>query len=323
MSDLQNPPGSTANAASNRSPSEIVEHVVGEVTWISGEQGYCRCPGHAQHTTPDGRHDCIVYLNGVPTLYCLHASCEAIRERKNRELREALRTGHPTGTPEPSTRELKRLTEARQRCERTRRRAAASQPVVLQRWRWPYAEILASSPTPIPNAREDQTRLVLGAFLPDDVVWIGDRRDSGQPHHAACFNTAEAWLERDVIDGPLICPVAFKPGSVSRSNENVVARRFLVVESDTLDKDQVGAVFRWLRDEVDLSLVAIVDTAGKSLHAWYGWPGDDQLDEMKLVLPALGCDPKLFTASQPVRLAGGLRDGRVLRLVHFQQGGAL
>ncbi len=322
MLNCELPPGSADHAATKRTASQIAEQVVGEVTWISEAEGYCRCPGHAQHTNQNRQRDCAVYLDGVPTLYCQHTSCASTVERKNRELREAIRAGHASGTPEPSARELKRLKEARQRCERIRTRAAKSQPQVLKRWSWPYDEIIASSPAPIPKARVDQTRLLLGAFKPGDVVWIGDRSDSGQPDHCVCFRPVEEWLRHDEFHSQLICPVAFKPGSYSRSNENVVVRRFLVVESDTLSKDEVGAVFRWLRDVVGLELVAVIDTAGKSLHAWFVWPGEDQLDDMKLVLPSLGCDPKLFTASQPVRLAGGLRDGRVQRLVHFNQGGA-
>ena len=36
-----------------------------------------------------------------------------------------------------------------------------------------------------------------------------------------------------------------------------------MVESDVLSKDDVGAVFKWLRDEVGLNLRAVVDTAGE------------------------------------------------------------
>ncbi len=117
----------------------------------------------------------------------------------------------------------------------------------------------------------------------------------------------------------LICPSTFQPGSFQRSNEKIVARRFLVVESDTLDKNQVGAVFRWLRDGVGMRLAAIIDTAGKSLHAWFDYPEEAVVDELKVMLPVLGCDPKLFTPSQPVRLPGALRDSRFQHLVYISK----
>jgi len=74
----------------------------------------------------------------------------------------------------------------------------------------------------------------------------------------------------------------------------------------------VGAVFRWLSVGCGLKLVAIVDTGGKSLHGWFEFE-EDLLTDLKLVLPAYQCDPKLFTPSQPVRLPGILRDGVVGR----------
>ena len=64
--------------------------------------------------------------------------------------------------------------------------------------------------------------------------------------------------------------------------------------------------------------MAVVDTAGKSLHGWFDFTDcEPVLDELRLVLPALKCDPKLFTASQPVRLPGAERDGKMQRLVYL------
>ena len=79
-------------------------------------------------------------------------------------------------------------------------------------------------------------------------------------------------------------------------------------------------MFKWLTDKCGLNLVAVVDTAGKSLHGWFIYPKEAHVvEELKLVLPALQCDPKLFTASQPVRLPGALRDGKFQRLVYLSK----
>ena len=129
-------------------------------------------------------------------------------------------------------------------------------------------------------------------------------------------------LKQGTVPGPLTCPAAFKNSSHARSNDNVLTRRFLVVESDVLTKDQVGAIFKWLRHDAGQELVAIVDTAGKSLHGWFKYPPEDELEHLKAILPAYGCDPKLFTASQPVRMPGALRDGRYQKLVYLNEGGA-
>jgi len=46
-------------------------------------------------------------------------------------------------------------------------------------------------------------------------------------------------------------------------------------------------------------LRAIVDTAGKSIHAWFDAPTGGQLAELQTILPALACDRAMFKLSQP------------------------
>lgn len=318
MIDTKLTPGSANNAAT-KTASQIAEHVVGEVTWMSETEGYCECPGREHHTSHNGRRDCALYLDHVPTLYCVHASCREAVEAKNRELRRAMAGDGEIDVTKPkrlTAEQKQRLAQARCR-ERIRKRAASSRERILTEWSWPLARIITDSPVKAPEEAGGHWRLLLQRFHPDDVVWLGDKFNSGKPEHAGHFRPAREWMALPDAPAPLICPATFRPGSISRSNEEVVTRRFLVVESDTLGKDAVGAVFCWLRDKVRLTLTAIVDTAGKSLHAWFEYPPPDVVDELKLVLPVLECDPKLFTASQPVRLPGALRDGRHQRLVYL------
>ena len=107
----------------------------------------------------------------------------------------------------------------------------------------------------------------------------------------------------------------------SRSNDNVLHRRFLVVESDVLSKDQVGAIFGFLRNDVGMPLRAIVDTGGKSLHGWFDFPKRTVFEELQIVLPQLGCDPGLFKPSQPCRLPGVRRGDQYQRLIWIGEGG--
>ncbi len=160
-------------------------------------------------------------------------------------------------------------------------------------------------------------RLLLRLFAPDDVVWIGRTTgDSASAEHPAewqtfCatrFRTASEWLKESSCPGLFTCPSTFKSGSHSRCNDNTVQRRYLVVESDTLDRDQVCAVFHWI--EQFTKLRAIVDTAGKSLHGWFEVPPDSTMDELKIILPVFGCDPALFKQAQPCRLPGAVRTDR-------------
>lgn len=296
--------------------TERAEALLGPVEWIDATRGYLPCPGQHLHTSRNGRRDCVIYLDHTPTLHCLHGSCHNELEEKNTELRRIL-TQTDELKPRRMTADQKKQMEENRRRNGIRKRAAESRERILASHRWPLAEIVKASAVDLPTDASRHAHLMLQRFHPDDVVWIGDKYDSGKPEHTKHFRTIREWLETEQIDGPLLCPSTFKPGSYQRANEQIAARRFLVVESDTLGKDEVGAVFRWLTDEVKLILAAIVDTAGKSLHAWFYQPATEVVEDLKLVLPEIGCDPKLFTPSQPVRLPGALRDGRWQKLVYL------
>jgi len=165
-----------------------------------------------------------------------------------------------------------------------------SLPQVLNKCRWTYDEMLRESPIDVTTGCENHWKLLLEKVPITDVVWIGALRDSGSPACAANFKTVGDWLKYGRAPGQFTCPVNFKNTSAARSNENVVNRRFLVVESDVLKKDEVGAVFRWMM-KCGLKLMAVVDTAGKSLHGWFEFSScETALDELKLILPAFGAE---------------------------------
>jgi hypothetical protein len=155
-----------------------------------------------------------------------------------------------------------------------------------------------------PNTLEERNAFLRTIFNPGDVIWIGGKFNSGEVHGRGHFRTLEEWLEVEGEIGPFICPNVLAPGSTARSNAAIVDTRYLVVESDTLTHEQSLSIFRWLNEEVKLPLAAIVNTGGKSLHGWFKYPRPEMLSELKLVLPILGCDSKMFTPSQPVRLPG-------------------
>lgn len=316
MSNESNPASSPINTAP-RTATEIAANVLGEIAWASPTMGYCECPGKKSHSSKDGGKDCVVYLDHVPTVNCLHASCKAAVEAANKKLRAAIL--NPTGDAgfemrKPTAEERARIAE-RDLKSRMQLRARKALPSILKKYRWPYAEILNDSPVDVKSGEENHWRLLLGKFQPDDVIWIGERDSSGKPENAANFRTVTEWLKLEWAPHQFLCPSSFKNTSWSRSNENVLARRFLVVESDLLTRDEVGAVFRYL-GECGLKLVAVVDTAGKSLHGWFEYPADDELmNELRLILPALKCDPKMLTASQPARLPSAMRDEKRQRLI--------
>lgn len=317
MTQEIHPASSPVQLPAPKSATVIAEEMLGDIDWLEATQGYCDCPGRKAHTNRTGHRDCIIYLGGTPTLYCVHASCADYVAVANTKLRKAILNGDKVEARQLTQEDKLRLKQ-REDNERIRHRAMMALPQILEEHAWSYDQIISDSPVNIVGNEADHWKLLLPKFNLDDVVWIGGTFDSGKPEHARNFRPVIDWLMENKAPGPFICPVGFKNNSCARTNDNVLVRRFLVVESDTLKRDEVGAVFRWLRESCELKLVAVVDTAGKSLHAWFDYADcEDVLDDLKLVLPALQCDPKLFTASQPVRLPGALRDGRFQKLVYL------
>jgi hypothetical protein len=165
----------------------------------------------------------------------------------------------------------------------------------------------------------------------DSVLWIGNKYDSAEAaapdwkinRAARHFRLVSEWLKEKCAPGNLTCPSTFKAGSFSRSNQNVISRPFLVVESDTLKRSATLSLIKWLRQF--LRLRAVVCTGGKSLHSWFDFPPEPVLAELTIILPILGADPALFKPSQPCRLPGAFRPetGRHQSLIWFDpEGGA-
>ena len=74
-------------------PRLIAAGIVGAVDWQTDVSGFCRCPGESLHTHKTGKKDCRVSVDGAPTIYCFHASCEAAVAGANRRLRSTLAGG--------------------------------------------------------------------------------------------------------------------------------------------------------------------------------------------------------------------------------------
>ena len=201
--------------------------------------------------------------------------------------------------------------------ETLRGAAERFRPELFEFFRWPMAEILEESPLLVAERDpEDQFRTWLKLWPAHATVWIGDVYSSGRPQHRTHFRTVAEWYQIGPVMGNYTCGSSFKPGSFQRSNENLNGHRFMVVESDTLSRDEVGAIFSYLRRRLRYPLHCIVDTAGKSLHAWFESPRSKLLESrLKAGLEVFGCDPKVFTYSQPVRVPGAWREGRLQKLV--------
>ncbi|MEI8289110.1 MAG: hypothetical protein WCH99_06520 [Verrucomicrobiota bacterium] len=322
-------------------PRQIATALVGEIDWQNDVSGFCRCPGESLHTTKTGKKDCRVSVDGAPTLFCFHATCASavttVNQRLRRELGRSswslvlpdgqiIRSGdvlQASGVVLP-----REVVKARAKAEG---RDAGEQmvleslmalaerfkPDLFSKFRWTFAEMLADSPLLVADRDADeQFRVWLKIWPAHSRIWIGDVFSSGKPEHATHFRPVSEWYQIGPVMGNFTCGSAFKPGSFCRSNENIAGQRFLVVESDILTKDEIGAVFAYLTRRLHYPLHCIIDTAGRSLHGWFDAPPTKIMENrLKAGLTAFGCDPKLFTYSQPARVPGAFREGKLQKLV--------
>jgi hypothetical protein len=331
-------------------PRYIAASIVGAMDWQTEVSGFCRCPGESLHTTPTGKKDCRVSVDGAPTIFCFHASCAeavaAVNRRLRRELgagcwelalpdgkvlrsgdilqsdgsvltRAQIEMGHHAHGQHGSRGRSPHHENERLLLETLRVNAERFKPELFEIFRWQYQQILDDSPLRVADRDPyDQFRVWLKIWPAHSTVWIGDVNSSGHPNHATHFRPVAEWYQIGPVMGNYTCGSSFKPGTFSRSNENIEGQRFMVVESDSLTKDEIGAVFAYLQRRLHYKLHCVIDTAGKSLHGWFNAPPTPAMEErLKVGLTAFGCDPKVFAHSQPVRVPGAWRNGKLQRLI--------
>lgn len=154
-------------------------------------------------------------------------------------------------------------------------------------------------------------------FHPGDIIWMGNEKQSGQPHHTTHFRTREDWLKESTLP-PRIAPGIFHPDSFSRSDRNITAAPFIIIESDDLigkkpetqeecdeNRKQCAALIAFMRVRFSLTLRAVIDTGRRSLHGWFDRPSPDELEALADIAQGLAIDPPVITrANAPLRLPG-------------------
>ena len=314
------------------------EQAIGRsVDWITPYQGQLKCPGIEQHGNRTGARDTFIYLDEVPTVHCLHQSCQATIAETNRALRSALGDYDPAPTLKMGNKVISRGSAPRTRLaprdrseflklKRRESLIAANARKKLEElintadYAWDVDKIMESSPHGQPEDPREDWPLFLGLYEGlEGSLWVGDTRDSGQPHHAENFRSIDEWTATSEPVGNFTCPSLFAPGTISRSNRNVIQRPYLVVESDELSYDEMGAVIRWLERKAEWKLHCIVDSANKSLHGHFSMVPSAWFPELQVAFEAMKLDRALFKPSQPVRVPGIIRPdtGRWQRIIYY------
>lgn len=93
-------------------------------------------------------------------------------------------------------------------------------PVPARSW-------LDISPVKLTEDEEEDWRLIVDLFRPEENVWTGQLYDSGSPEHALNFRPAAKWLLENECPGPFISPSVFKDCTYSRAKRMYYTRTSL------------------------------------------------------------------------------------------------
>ncbi len=189
------------------------------------------------------------------------------------------------------------------------------------------ADLWEASPIHIlDELRHDAILLLSTLYRPEDLLYIGERDQAGIPGET--IRTACEWISYYQNGGRvaphiLINPVTGTPapkksgdGETYRGDGNVTSYRYCLVEFDMLTReDQIRF---W--SAIKLPIVALIDTGGKSIHAWLDvkelagvntsaqWETEIKSRLFDRILTPLGVDSACSNSGRMSRLPGHFRD---------------
>jgi hypothetical protein len=197
------------------------------------------------------------------------------------------------------------------------------------------------SPIRLYDAPEHDAVLLLeNLFNPGEHVFIGDRYADGIIGQSIRLVSEWIWFfQNGGQAGPFIiinpftgeaAPVKDGSGKLTyRGDNSISAYRHCLVEFDTLSRgDQIRF---W--SAVKLPIRALIDTGGKSIHAWLevsklstvssaeAWDREIKNTLYEKIMVPLGVDPACCNPSRLSRLPGCLRDGKYQRLLWLSPSG--
>jgi hypothetical protein len=199
----------------------------------------------------------------------------------------------------------------------------------------PIAPAELPSPEPMPGASISAAETLLHLFKPGELVRLvrGAAEKDGKWHPAGLGDFMSAAALADLIANGILNE-NLKAGAwlginpqkdATGTAAGVASFRFMLMEGDKLPREQQLACIR----KTGLPVSAVVDSAGKSLHAWVRLDADSpeewhrRAELVRRVALPLGFDEA--TMKQPgqmTRLPGAIRGGKPQRVVALDMGAA-
>ena len=207
-------------------------------------------------------------------------------------------------------------------------------------------DLAVTSPIVLAGETEEEPIVFLRAmYHEDDLVWIGDRHETGVIGRT--IRTAKDWrwyFEHGGNSGPFIVinplngvPAPSKGSSKNptlRGDNNVITFRYCMAEFDDLSReDQIRF---W--SAIKAPVMALVDSGGKSIHAWIDirgegvdclavWDAKIKRGLYDTTFISMGVDKACSNPARLSRFPGHFREGkgrfqRTLFLKSFKEGPA-
>lgn len=171
--------------------------------------------------------------------------------------------------------------------------------------------------------KDDTVKFLSLMFEPSDMVFIGEREAPGIVNEN--IRTVEDWIKYFSSGGKtapfiIVNPLTGKPapkktgdGETYRGDGNIQTFRYCLVEFDNLSREDQIRFWTAAR----LPFVALVDSGGKSIHAWLrvqgiqsmeDWQKEIRQELYEQCLIPLGVDSACSNPARLSRLPGHLRD---------------
>lgn len=211
--------------------------------------------------------------------------------------------------------------------------------VFIEKEKQDIKNFVVKKPKPVtikPSGSESHVEFIeflKAAFAENEIICIcNDLTDEGKPNSSGSFLTRDQWIQKFGMpestllsksgNGAFIRINPFSPGDFTGSDKAVSSYRHVLVEMDSGSKvDQEKLLV-----DSGLPITALIDSGGKSIHAWVRVDASDrkQWDERRDVIynamASKGIDPKNKNPSRYSRLPGAHRDGQSQRLLALHVG---
>lgn len=187
--------------------------------------------------------------------------------------------------------------------------------------------------SPLPVGSVSSVNFLLTLYSPEEWIFIGDVYDKRVFRIADLVNTPERLLSSPhIIPNPVTGKShRTKAGKLStRCDAAIQSFRFVLVEFDEISKDDQFSFWITILKRDLLPVSTIIDSGGKSLHAWLKvdlpnrqtWDteiANKLYDKHEGILTLLGADPACKNPSRLSRMPGHVRNstGNLQKLLYL------